>query len=224
MRAVVVLPFDQTLVPGANTERHGRSHSQYVLATSVPISFKRISAGSLANGQLSRRAHSSTARAAARTRGGNSACVAGLHPRLCGKQGWYGRASHSISTDWPRLAEAGGRHAFGLALLAGRAGGRMGQSLWAAALHMGARLSRSDEISQTCSATMRCAAILAAPGRGSAEPPCLAPCFGADPTSACACACADETRRRPLRSSASAARDEISPAARRAVLSATSPA
>ena len=195
-----------------------RSHSQYVLATSVPISFKRISAGSLANGQLSRRAHSSTARAAARTRGGNSACVAGLHPRLCGKQGWYGRASHSISTDWPRLAEAGGRHAFDLALLAGRAGGRMGQSLWAAALHMGARLSRSDEISQTCSATMRCAAILAAPGRGSAEPPRPAACFGVP-----SCAVA-ETRSRPLRSSASAARDEISPAARRAVLSATSPA
>ena len=80
--------------------------------------------------------------------------------------------------------------------------------LWAAVLHVGPRLSRSDEISHTCSATMRCAAILAAPGRGSAEPPCAVA----------------ETRRRPLRSSASAARDEISPAARRAVLSATSPA
>ena len=156
------------------------AHSQYVLATSVLISFKRISAGSLANGQLARRAHSSRAHAAARTRGGNSACVAGLQPRLVwevrpGCLAGPARIYLPIGRGWPRLSiwRQNSRPE-----VAGRAVEGERPKLWAAVLHVGPRLSRSDEISHTCSATMRCAAILAAPGRGSAEPPCLAPCFG----------------------------------------------
>ena len=49
--------------------------------------------------------------------------------RTCaGKQGQY-RASQSTSANWPRLTEAGGCPALDLAL-AGRAGGRIGRSLW----------------------------------------------------------------------------------------------
>ena len=55
---------------------------------------------------------------------------------LWGKQGQYGQpASQSVSANWPRLAEAGGRPELDLAL-AGRAGGRVGRSLCAAVFHI----------------------------------------------------------------------------------------
>ena len=60
---------------------------------------------------------------------------------LCGKHGRYGRPARThlpISRNWPRLAEAGSRPELDLAL-AGRAGGRFGQSLWATVSHAGAR-------------------------------------------------------------------------------------
>ena len=41
----------------------------------------------------------------------------------------------NISANWSRLPEAGGRPELDLAL-AGRAGGRVGRSLWAAAFHI----------------------------------------------------------------------------------------
>eukprot|EP00964_Phaeocystis_antarctica_P154906 scaffold123817_cov51-Phaeocystis_antarctica.AAC.3 len=43
-------------------------------------------------------------------------------------------ASQSLSANWSRLAEAKGRPELALAL-AGRAGGRVGRSLWAADFH-----------------------------------------------------------------------------------------
>ena len=92
----------------------------------------------------------------------------------CGKSGrvaWPGQLEYIC-----RLAEAGRGCRSGDKTVAQRwrgvlwrANGRNSGRLFF--LHVGPRLSRSDEISHTCSATMRCAAILAAPGRGSAEPP-----------------------------------------------------
>ena len=48
-------------------------------------------------------------------------------------------ASQSVSANWPRRAEARGRPELDLAL-AGRAGGRIGRSLWVAAFHIGANM------------------------------------------------------------------------------------
>ena len=45
-------------------------------------------------------------------------------------------ASQKIAANWQRLAEAGGCLELDL-VLAGRAGGRVGRSLWAAAFHRG---------------------------------------------------------------------------------------
>ena len=54
---------------------------------------------------------------------------------LRGEQGRVWPTSQSISANGPRPAEAGGRSEPDLAL-AGRAGGRIGQSLWGSAFHI----------------------------------------------------------------------------------------
>eukprot|EP00964_Phaeocystis_antarctica_P003418 scaffold1839_cov60-Phaeocystis_antarctica.AAC.2 len=50
-------------------------------------------------------------------------------------------ASQKASANWPRLVEAEGRPKLDLALV-GRAGGRIGRSLWAAAFRIGRRPRR----------------------------------------------------------------------------------
>ena len=90
--------------------------------------------------------------------------------RLCAKHGRYGRPARGrlpSGRGWPRLAEAGGRLELALALV-GRAGGRIGRSLWAAAFHRGS--CRSRLLARRSSSSSRIAAML----RGSAPSPACA--------------------------------------------------
>ena len=76
-------------------------------------------------------------------------------------------ACQRTPTKWPRLAEAGGRLELALALV-GRAGGRIGRSLWAAGFHGGS--CRSRLLARRSSSSSRIAAML----RGSAPSPACA--------------------------------------------------
>ena len=75
-----------------------------------------------------------------------------------------GPASQNMPANWPRLAEAGGRPGFDLALV-GRAGGRIGRSLRAAALHTGGLPHADGRVGRRAPGT---------PGDGREEPPLAA--------------------------------------------------